>query len=42
VTGTIKAAVVNALTSLLISGLQMLGHRHGGVQRGSQDTDGPK
>jgi len=42
VTGTIKAAVVNALTSLLIAGLEMLGHKHGGVSRGDKTTDGPQ
>ncbi|AUR82871.1 hypothetical protein NVP1029O_38 [Vibrio phage 1.029.O._10N.261.55.A7] len=41
-TGTIKAAIVNALTGLLVAGVNMLTHRHGGVTRGNQNTDGPQ
>ncbi|WPH64014.1 hypothetical protein vBVpP1_12 [Vibrio phage vB_VpP_1] len=39
---TIKAATINALSSLLVAGLNMLTHKHGGISRGDQDTDGPK
>lgn len=42
VTQTIKAATVNALTSLLVAGLNMLTHRHGGISRGNQTSDGPQ
>lgn len=39
--GTVKASVVNALTSLLIKGLEMLGHRHTNGTRSDGNTGGP-
>lgn len=41
-TGTVVSQVVNAVTSLVVAGLEMLTHKHGGVNRGSQNTDGPQ
>lgn len=40
--GTVKAAVINAMTSLLIKGLEMLGHKHGAVARGNDVSGGPQ
>lgn len=41
-TGTVMAQIVNAAVGLIVAGLNMLTHRHGGVSRGNQNTDGPK
>lgn len=41
VSDTIIGNVINALTSLIVAGLNMLTHKHGGVTRGNQNTDGP-
>lgn len=42
VSGTIIGGVINALTSLIVSGVQMLTHRHGGVQSGNDVSGGPQ
>ena len=42
VTETITGKVINAITSLMVAGLNMLTHKHGGVARGDKETDGPK
>ncbi|WRQ13138.1 baseplate spike [Vibrio phage vB_VpM-pA2SJ1] len=39
---TVKAATINALSSLLVKGLEMLGHKHGGVEPGKGTTGGPQ
>lgn len=39
---TLTAATINALTSLMVSGLNMLTHKHGGVSRGNETSDGPQ
>lgn len=41
-TETITGKVINAITGLMVAGVNMLTHKHGGVTRGSQDTDGPQ
>lgn len=39
---TVKAATINALSSLLVKGLEMLGHKHGGVEPGKGTSGGPQ
>lgn len=41
-TGTVTSQAINAITSLVVAGLNMLTHRHSGVTRGNQNTDGPQ
>jgi len=41
-TETITGKAINAIQSLVVAALNMLTHKHGGVSRGNQDTDGPK
>lgn len=42
VSGTITAPTVAATTSLTVAGLEMKGHKHGGVASGNQTTGGPQ
>lgn len=41
VSGTIMGGIINAMTGLFVAGLNMITHKHGGVTRGNQNTDGP-
>ena len=41
-TETITGKVISAVQGLFVATLNMLTHKHGGVSRGNQDTDGPK
>lgn len=41
-TGSFTANLINAITGLVSAGINMLTHKHGGVQRGNQNTDGPQ
>lgn len=41
-TGTMTAPTINATSSLLVNGLEMGTHTHGGVETGTHNTGGPE
>lgn len=41
-TETITGKAINAIQSLVVATLNMLTHKHGGVSRGTSNTDGPQ
>uniref|UniRef100_UPI001C931181 hypothetical protein n=1 Tax=Micrococcus luteus TaxID=1270 RepID=UPI001C931181 len=34
--------IIESLTDIITKAISLFTHKHGGVQRGSSDTDGPK
>lgn len=43
ITGKLTVSgIIESLTDIITKGISLFTHKHGGVQRGSSDTDGPK